>query len=870
MDNDNFNDLLDLEDFNTIYASIYGELNTADEDDPDRAFETEGTSVDEAILGLSSAEPDSFDGRIAKSESSDDFGSTTTDDLFSKAEDSFAAKEDKPAPQAKAAPEPPAAEDISFDPRFNIDRDAKGRKRREFSYNGKRISAGQDPNYRPHENPEYEELKSSYTEYDDDALDRLFSEEEAAPEEPVPAKKKFALFRRKEKEPEPPPFEGVYMPAGQNEPDLSDAVYAEQDEPFPEEQEAPDEPDIPEEDNADARAGQFRFRFQHFTKEADELTPEEEASFVQDTGDEDSPTSFGKFLTSRVAGIILKLRGNVPFISHAGTMAEEEEDLGEELPVMAASSYYSAQIYSLRLRTRLAAILWVILTYLSLGLPIPGMLQYLPVKAAACMALQLTIMILALEQVTNAVTNIFRRKFGADALAVVSCLLTIFDGTAVLNARNIYAHVPLFALSSLSLLGVMFSSLLSARGLRKALRVPAIGKQVYCVTAETNVTGHDITILKSARPTTGFVRRIEEAPVDETVFRKISLPVLLAALVLSIITVIVTKSPANILYFFSSILAPAVPFAALSGFALPFFVGSNRIFGSGAALAGWSGISDIGNSKNLIVTDRDLFPAENIEIENVRIFADYDADKVITYAGSLILASKCGLAPAFSKLMLENECTPVRIDNLAFLAGGGIKGMAEGHTVLCGGSDVMRLMNVRIPYRLVNPTTVLLAIDGVLYGIFNIKYTPDPKVRKALVSLMRSNRHAIFAIRDFNVTPEFIRDCFDVATDGYDFPPYTERFPISEAKPSEDSLIAAVVCREGLGPLTDVADTGRSIFVVSRINTLISAAASVLGLLFSFIRLAVYGSSGVGVPLLIMLLFALPVMILGLFTTSVN
>ena len=58
------------------------------------------------------------------------------------------------------------------------------------------------------------------------------------------------------------------------------------------------------------------------------------------------------------------------------------------------------------------------------------------------MALQLTIMILALDHVTNAITNLFRKKFGADALAVISCLLTIFDGAAVLNARNVYQHVP--------------------------------------------------------------------------------------------------------------------------------------------------------------------------------------------------------------------------------------------------------------------------------------------------------------------------------------------------------------------------------------------------------------------------------------------
>ena len=880
MDNDNFNDLLDLDDFNKIYASIYGEINaeaTAEEDD----LEAATASTDESALRRYTA---SREEAIREAETLASEDAVEADEPGSA---SLRAPIPEAAPNSLSRSELPAADEISFDPRFNIDRDAKGKRRREFSYNGKRISADEDPYYRPHQNPEYEELKASYTEYDDEVNDRQFAETPAEEETPAPGRKMFSFFHRKEKQPAPPPFDGVDLPPKPEEsiveePDKG-AVEApetgleETPRRFPFEEFAVEEPEPSEaEEPSDSeteeipKAGKFRLHFGRFTKEADELTPEEEASFAESGEEEGSSASFVEFLTSRVAGIILKLRGNVPFISGAGIMPEEAEDLGDELPVMAASSYYSAQIYSLRLRTRVAFLLWLLLCYLSLGLPIPGMLQYLPVKVAACMALQLSMMVLALDHVTNAITNLFRRKFGADALAVVSCLLTVFDGVAVLNARNVYLHVPFFAVSSLSLLGVMFSSLLSARGLRKALRVPAIGKQVYCVTAETNVTGQDITLLKSNRPITGFVRRSEEAPIDEWAFRKLSPLVFLASLLLSVIAVIVQRSPANILYLFSSILAPAVPFTALLGFALPFFIGSNRIFSSGAALAGWSGISDIGNSKNLIVTDRDLFPAENIAIENVRIFADYDADKVITYAGSLILASKCGLAPAFSKLLQENECAPARVDNLAFLAGGGIEGMVEGHTVLCGGSDVMRLMNVRIPYRLISPTTVLLAIANVLYGIFNIQYTPDPKVRKALVSLMRSNRHPIFAIRDFNITPEFIRDCFDVATDGYDFPPYTERFPISEAKPSEDSLISAVVCREGLGPLTDVADTGRSIFVVSRVNTLISAAASILGMLIAFIHLLTSGTVSIGFLLLIMILFALPVLVLGLFTTSVN
>ena len=90
------------------------------------------------------------------------------------------------------------------------------------------------------------------------------------------------------------------------------------------------------------------------------------------------------------------------------------------------------------------------------------------------------------------------------------------------------------------------------------------------------------------------------------------------------------------------------------------------------------------------------------------------------------------------------------------------------------------------------------------------------------------------------------------------------------AKPAAGSQIAGVVCREGLGPLTDLADTGRSIFVTSRLNTILTVAASALGLLISFIRLLASGYAGVSFTLMMLLLLSLPVLVLGIFTNTVN
>ena len=589
---------------------------------------------------------------------------------------------------------------------------------------------------------------------------------------------------------------------------------------------------------------------------------------VDDDYEAEAPDSnafptFGQYLAGLFTGVWVRVRGlGAP---HSGeTMETEEEDLGAEVKPAAASHYYGTHVQSLRLRFRIGLVLWLILAYLSLGIPTSGMLRTVEVCAGMCLGLQLGIMLLSLDVVTNSAVNLARGRFGADALAVLSCVLTSIDALAVLLDGFGSPHVPLCLLSSFSLLGVLFASLLSARGLRKSLRVPAIGKSATSITAESDLTEHTVTLVKSHRPVSGFVRRSEEAAPDEMAYNRAAPLLLLLGFVMSFVVVLVKKSASDFLFVLTAILAPAVPFTALLSYALPFFVGAERIFPSGAAIAGWSGLCDIGNSHNLIVTDRDLFPEHCVDIDTIRIFADMPSEKIISYAGTMITASGSGLSSCFADLMERNNCTMRQVEEFETLAGGGLKGVIDGQTVLCGGTELMRLMDVRIPYRLVGKTSVLLAIDGVLYGIFNMKYEPNPTVRRALIGLIRSNRHPVFAIRDFNINPEMLHETFDVATDGYDFPPYIERFTISEAQPTADRKIAAVLCREGLGPLVHMADTGRSMYLSIRINLMISLLASVIGVFAVFFQLLTAGTVSMASLFLYAIVWLIPVAIVSL------
>ena len=572
------------------------------------------------------------------------------------------------------------------------------------------------------------------------------------------------------------------------------------------------------------------------------------------------PSSFKEYLFSIVTSLLYKIRGGA---GSSSTVQEDDEDLGQEVTAKAASSYYGSFIKPMRLRLRVSLVLLLLMAWLSLGLPVTGLLKNYRVAGLFCLGLQLCIMLLSLDVVTNGVMSAVRRRPGVETMAVLSCLLSSIDALLTGLTDFAGAHMPLCLISSLSLVGILAATLFSCRGLRKTLRVPAIGLNAYTVSGETALNKGQITLLKSLRSSKGFVRRTEEAAPDEELFRKISVPVTILAVLLSLIIAIVKKSFTDLAFILSAVFCPAVPLSALLCFALPFFTGSVRIFSSGAGIAGWSGLCDIGQSKNLIVTDRDLFPEGTVELVSPIICVNVDQKRIVSYAVSMLTASGCSVASCFTDLMERTGCTTRKIENFEMLPGGGMRGIIDGSVVLCGSSDLMQLMNVRVPFRLVGRTSILLAVDGILYGIFNMKYTADPKVRKALVNLMRSNRHPIFALRDFNATPEMLRGCFDVATDGYDFPPYVERFKMSEAVPSEDSKVAAVVCREGLGPLTHMADTGRSMYVTIRMNLLLTLLCALLGMLIVFVKLVGAGSIGVGFLFWYMVLWLIPEVLLS-------
>lgn len=536
--------------------------------------------------------------------------------------------------------------------------------------------------------------------------------------------------------------------------------------------------------------------------------------------------------------------------------AEEAEDLGEELSPAKASKFYESKINGLRLRMRISFILSIIMTYISLGLPVFGSMRNTSVSAVVCLIMLLTVMMLGLDIMSTGILALAGRKPNANSLVALSCILSVIDGFIVASGAT-KNGLPFCAVSALTVSFSLMGSLLNCHSSRISLRSAASAKKPYTVTAEASVTGDGITLLKSKSTSGGFVRRVEESGPDEIAFGTMSAYIIAVAVVLSLIAALITKNFAGFMHILSGMVCAAVPVSILLVFPLPFFVSSKIMIHSGSSIAGWSGLYDIGKSKQMIITDRDLFPKNDVKIDAIRFVDGSDPEKAISYAGSMIIASGSALAPAFSDLIAKGNGTLLKVDEFSCHESGGLVALINGEEVFCGSSGFMQLMGIRLPNKYAVRDRVFVAASGALCGFFDIKYTAERDVKDALASIFRTDRHPIFAVRDFNVTPQMISRKFDIPTDGFDFPAFTDRYEISAAKPSDISKPAAIVSHEGLGALVQLADRGRLLYNVVRVCVMMSVISAVLGMLIMFIKMAA-GTATVAGLLIYMIIWLVP------------
>ena len=546
---------------------------------------------------------------------------------------------------------------------------------------------------------------------------------------------------------------------------------------------------------------------------------------------------------------------------------EQTDDV--DLPEMApdrAARLYRSQMRGLRFRARLATVLSLVMLYVSLawysdGLPLTGALNgNVRVVSLLLLIFEIAVVTLGLDLFTGGLLSIPRRRMGAETLVSVSCALSLLDAVVTAITGSGQYGIPFSAVGALSMCFALWGAYWSCKGRYLSFRVLTSSKTISTLTGERDADQGDLVLLKSRRGWAGFVRRSEEADMGEYVYGALTPFLLIATLVLGLLSSLARGQAGAVVHCLSVIASVCAAFSATVCFSLPFVRAARHLQQSGAAIAGWGGLQDLGQSRRVVITDSDLFPKGTVEVSRIRVLEGYVNEKVIGCTASMMIAGGSGLAAPFAELMRRNGYALSKVENFEPHDGGGMTAMVDGESVFVGSAGFMNLMGVRLPRQEGQSPCVYTAVNGALVGIFTVDYLATGSVQDALVELLRSRLEPIFALRDFNLTPDMLQQKFRIPTDTLRFPGYIERFRLSGVQPGEGSRVAAVLAREGMAPLVEAAERGRRVHSGVRIVSWLSAVGSVFGALIMFLLcwLGAFDSASASNVILYMLLWLLP------------
>ena len=605
----------------------------------------------------------------------------------------------------------------------------------------------------------------------------------------------------------------------------------------PEEEAAPAEPEAPREDRRPRRP----------VRRPEE--PQEKPSFKD------------RFLTPIARYFATRAARREMQKAEAAKWPDPEEYDQEEVPPKKANKFYAEQVRALGFRFKVCIFLCIVLAWISLRLPMAGLLgKSLQAQAGVSLVLLLTVMVAALDVVAAGLRQLFALQPGTESLSSLAALMSAADAGMVFFGYG--EALPFCAVGAFSLTAALWGEKLTCIARARTMHMAALSKNPSVLAAEETSRGA-MYLSRAQRPLDGVVRRTESADFCQNVYATASPVLLLAALALAALACLPSQG-AYFLHTLSALLGAAASFTAFLSFPLPYSMIARKLQPSGAALAGYAGCADIGRTRRVVLFDEDLFPPGNIKFSSINILEGALVDKVISYTASLLAASGSGVAGVFMELIERRKYSLVQPEEFRIHEGGGLSARINDEQVLVGSAGFMNLMGIRLPQNMVVKNAVCTALSGELVGVFTMDYIPVSSVQGALVTLLTGRTRPIFAIRDFNITPLMIRQLFRMPTDNFNFPPFRDRYRIFSG-PDRNGAICAVLSRPGMGPLVDAAEAGRKLYTATRISTVISLLGSALGMviLFLLFRAGSFATATAGNVLAYMFLWALPVAILA-------
>lgn len=268
---------------------------------------------------------------------------------------------------------------------------------------------------------------------------------------------------------------------------------------------------------------------------------------------------------------------------------------------------------------------------------------------------------------------------------------------------------------------------------------------------------------------TRFLDKSYSSDYGESLTR-ISVPVSLAGAVLvSVITAVLSKNPATSVSAFAAILCVCAPF---SGTLVPnLMLGrlSKKLTRLGLMLPGYEAAENVDDIGAVIMTDRDIFLPENVVMHGMKVFAEKRIDEAILDAASVIISCDGVMSGVFMNMIGGERRLLRSVDSIMYEDGMGISAWVDGKRVLIGNQELMRMHDVDCPsrdfesrYARDGRQVLYLANSGELTAMFVVSYNGDPLTADLLKGLEARGVYPVVWTTDPNVTADQISLAFGI------------------------------------------------------------------------------------------------------------
>ena len=188
----------------------------------------------------------------------------------------------------------------------------------------------------------------------------------------------------------------------------------------------------------------------------------------------------------------------------------------------------------------------------------------------------------------------------------------------------------------------------------------------------------------------------------------------------------------------------------------------------GAVVPGWAAIEELGGIDTIELDADDLFTADSVTLEDIRIFKGGRIDRAILYAASVLNESCDTLRGLFSQIIEDRTDILFPVKDLEQHTGLGFSAWCDNNRILIGTRCYMEQEGVTLPEQDYEDghskngalQILYLAVSGNLHAMFVLHYVGGRNVARSLASLQRENIRLLVTSKDPSLTARHITEAY--------------------------------------------------------------------------------------------------------------